>query len=85
MSYFFPLTMDTISERFQENAQGHITKTLTMGGILLSCMHYLIGLATDRWGITVALWPGPIFLALSLIILVKNEYSSIVPNLKRRG
>ena len=82
MSYFFPLTMDSVTERFKEMAPAYIAKAIILGGILLSSMHYLVGLVTDNWGIRAALLPGPICLFLALIILLKFEFRK---NLKGRG
>ncbi|MEK6624709.1 MAG: MFS transporter, partial [Bdellovibrionota bacterium] len=79
MSYFFPLTMDTVTERFKECAPAYIAKSIIIGGIFLSCMHYLVGTATDYWGITVALMPGPVFLILALVILLEKWKSGKVP------
>ncbi|MBI2518825.1 MAG: MFS transporter [Bdellovibrio sp.] len=74
MSYFFPLTMDAVTDQFKETAPSYIAKSIVLGGLWLSGMHYLVGMATDYWGIRVALLPGPVFLILALAILLKYKF-----------
>lgn len=70
MGPFFPVMMDEISKRFGTQASKIIGWSITLGSVMIVIMHFSLGVLTDLFGISKALWIGPFGLTMALIFLV---------------
>jgi predicted MFS family arabinose efflux permease len=69
MSIFFPCFMDYISETVHfEVLDGTVSFVMTLIGIFLILMNWIIGWMAESFGITSALLFGPISLFFSLLV-----------------
>lgn len=69
MAPFYPLAMAYISEKFHHSLDSAISTTLAMTYLITVVMHSLVGYLTDVYGISKALWVGPVCLTLAFILL----------------
>jgi fucose permease len=77
MSYFFPISMDWLSDMFQEGVEFMTASVMTYIGIALGSMHFLFGFISDRYGIETAFLMIPALQSICLILLYFNKGSEV--------
>lgn len=66
---FYPLTVAWISSKFPQDLDSAISFLMMTGSVMLVGMHLLVGKVTDQFGIGQALYLGPVFFFISLILV----------------
>ncbi len=87
MSFYFPCAMDWISKRYGANAGYMMTSVMTSVAALLILMHWGAGTVADVAGARMSISLGPLFLLLSLIVMMstRGEFSGNDGSLKKNG
>ena len=73
MAPFYPLAMLYISSHYEKNMDSAVSYTMATQSFCLVIMHGLVGYLTDGFGISMALWVGPLALVLSCVLLLSFE------------
>ncbi len=76
MSYFFPISMDWLSDMFQEGVEFMTASVMTYIGIMLGCMHWGFGFVTELYGVEAAFSIVPVLQVLCLILLIFTKEGS---------
>lgn len=78
---FFPVFIETIAQVFGKQASRAFSVAISFGTLMTVIMHYGLGRLSDKMGIQVALWLGPVALLFSFLILsilvTKNPLSHL--------
>jgi len=69
VSYYFPISLDWLSDMFQEGVEFMTASMMTYIGIFLGVMHWAFGLLADSYGIETAFSIVPILQTICLILL----------------
>lgn len=75
MAPFYPLGMAYIHHHFEDRVDAAISSCMAMQSALMLGMHLGVGYLTDSFGISKALWLGPVILFLAFLIL--NSFESL--------
>jgi MFS family permease len=67
---FYPMALSYIHLRFRSRAAAALSYTFGIGSMTVVCMHFLIGVVADTWGMTAAMAIGPMGLLVTLGLLV---------------
>lgn len=70
MGPFYPMALAYIHLRFRARAAAAMGYTFGIGSMTVVCMHFLIGMIADRWGMTWAMALGPIGLLVTLSLMI---------------
>ena len=71
---FYPLSITWISSKFPEDLDSAVSYMMTLDSVMLVGMHLLVGKVTDQFGITKALYLGPVFFAIAFILVNSFEF-----------
>lgn len=80
MGPFYPLAVAYVYQHFSDTIDNAISSCLTIQAFLTVLMHAGVGYLTEVYGISKALWVGPV--ALILAFLVLNSFERVF---KKRG
>lgn len=72
MSFFFPNSMEWISEKYNEQAELLITRIMMFVGAVLVSMHWVVGAISEVYNIQIAMLLGP-FMLLWVIYLLHSQ------------
>ncbi|MCX7978220.1 MAG: hypothetical protein N2578_04385, partial [Bdellovibrionaceae bacterium] len=70
MAPFYPLAINFMSEVYPRSINGVLSVAMALQSVSVVLMHLAVGSLTDFWGIRVALWVGPVSIAVSLLLLL---------------
>ncbi|MCE3010453.1 MAG: MFS transporter [Proteobacteria bacterium] len=70
MSPFYPLAMTAAGRLFKDELHVATSYAITVVGVFVVLMHFLVGALTDKWGIQGALMIGPVFGLIAIILLI---------------
>jgi hypothetical protein len=73
MAPFYPLAVLYTAGHYEKNMDSDVSYSMAMQSFFTVCMHGLVGYLTDRYGISMALWVGPMALAVSFSMLISFE------------
>jgi len=73
MAPFYPLAVAYIYQHFSDGIDAAISSCMAIQSFLTVLMHAGVGYLTDLYGITKALWVGPLALILAFLILNSFE------------
>jgi MFS transporter, FHS family, glucose/mannose:H+ symporter len=73
MSFFFPVSLDYISENFSEFVDHMISSSMIYIGLVLFLIHYLFGYITEHYGADKAILLLPMCLGISLVSLIIQQ------------
>jgi|GEM_PF-1114862 len=73
MSFYFPCAMDWISKRYGTNAGYMMTSVMASVAALSILMHWGVGTVADIAGARTSISLGPLFLLLSLIVMISTR------------
>lgn len=66
----YPISITVLHDYFSKNLQSATTAAVVGSGLFVVMMHLGAGSITDRFGVTEALWLGPAFAAIALVLHV---------------
>lgn len=73
MAPFYPLAVLYTAGHYEKNMDSAVSYSMAIQSFFTVCMHGLVGYLTDRYGISMALWVGPMALAVSFAMLISFE------------
>lgn len=73
MAPFYPLAMLYISSHYEKSMDSAVSYTMAVQSFCTVIMHGLVGYLTDSYGISTALWVGPLALGMSFAMLMSFE------------
>lgn len=73
MAPFYPLAMMYISSHYEKNMDSAVSYVMAIQSFFTVIMHWLVGYLTDAYGISIALWVGPLALGLAFVQLWSFE------------
>ena len=73
MAPFYPLAMLYISSHYEKTMDSAVSYTMAVQSFCTVIMHGLVGYLTDTYGISMALWVGPLALGISFAMLMSFE------------
>ncbi len=73
MSFYYPVSMSRLSDELGVHTGAAMSWVLTVQSVALLAMHALVGTLSDAVGLKVALWTGPVCLALVTVLLVSGS------------
>lgn len=78
MSFYFPMGMDWLTSRFENNREEMIASSMTQVGVILILMHLFFGEIASVAGVEKALLLAPVLILCSLffLLLVRKESSN---------
>lgn len=65
----FPFMMEYVTHLYGENCQKPISFVVGFGSLSIVLMHVVIGVVSEQWSLSAALWIGPLGLLLSLALM----------------
>ncbi|MEK7357592.1 MAG: hypothetical protein AAB250_14160, partial [Bdellovibrionota bacterium] len=68
-----PVSMSRLSDELGVHTGAAMSWVLTVQSVALLAMHALVGTLSDAVGLKVALWTGPVCLALVTVLLVSGS------------
>jgi FHS family glucose/mannose:H+ symporter-like MFS transporter len=80
MSYFFPVSMDWLSENFKERNHLMVSSVMVSIGVMLSSIHIVFGQISNLYGVKTAFY---LFYVLNLSSLIALYYSSKIVKMIR--
>lgn len=73
MAPFYPLAVVYVSSHYEKNMDSAISYCMAVQSFFTVAMHGLVGYLTDMYGISYALWVGPLGLIISFLLLNSFE------------
>lgn len=73
MSPFFGVSLNYVTESFGQGVSQSLGAALSLQSLFVVLMHYGIGVITEYWGIRTAVLVTPVFLVISLILLIVSS------------
>lgn len=73
MAPFYPLAVLYTAGYYEKNMDSAVSYSMAIQSFFTVCMHGIVGYLTDRYGISMALWVGPMALAASFAMLMSFE------------
>jgi MFS transporter, FHS family, glucose/mannose:H+ symporter len=73
MAPFYPLAVLYTAGYYEKNMDSAVSYSMAIQSFFTVCMHGLVGYLTERYGISMALWVGPLALAFSFAMLMSFE------------
>lgn len=65
----FPFMMEYVAHLYGEHCQKPMSFVVGFGSLAIVIMHVVIGVVTEQWSLSAALWIGPLGLLLSLALM----------------
>lgn len=79
----YPISITVLHDYFSQNLESATTAAVVGSGLFVVMMHLGAGSITDRFGVTEALWMGPIFATIALVLHVSYPLFFGQPWLKK--
>ncbi|MBK9321713.1 MAG: MFS transporter [Bdellovibrionaceae bacterium] len=73
MAPFYPLAISYIHHHFESHIDSAVSSAMAIQSLLTVLMHVGVGYLTDVFGISKAMWVGPVALVLSFLVLNSFE------------
>lgn len=83
MSYFFPVSMDWLGQKFHKANHIMVSSVMASIGILLSVMHYVFGMISDNFGVDTAFYLFYFLNIGALFFFIKSE--GVVNEIKQQA
>lgn len=74
MGPIYAMTMTLVKEYFPAQIEKVTSLSIVMSGVFIIAMHTLVGIVTDTWGISLALFLAPGLLLLAIVMLLYKKY-----------
>jgi FHS family glucose/mannose:H+ symporter-like MFS transporter len=75
MAPFYPLAVAYVYHHFADRIDSAISSCMAIQALLTVIMHAVVGYLTEIYGISVALWAGPVILIFAFLIL--NSFETV--------
>lgn len=77
MAPIFPFMMEYVAHLYGEHCQKPMSFVVGFGSLSIVVMHVVIGIVTEQWSLSAALWIGPLGLLLSLALMFLSNQLTV--------